>query len=525
MKRIFYYSGYRLTVFHWQDNECVAQYAFNPGEEGIDKFATYLKATTNTPVRILVDLIEEDFNKETIPHVGYVDRKSIMARIVDRHYRQSQDYVNYKVINREASGRKDDIVLYSVLSNPSILEPWLKPMRESGTAISGIWSLPLLTNKLYKHLDAYTDNILIVSQQVPSNLRQTFLRNGRFESSRSAVVNLEEASIGEYIAIEIEQTIRFLSNQRHIGFDEKIEIHIICRDEDIPDIQSKCIDGTLRIFRYHKLDEFQEKLGCMSKDSEYCNSIYTHACASLPVSIGHYGNRQLFQKYYEQLASTSLYVASITLLVLSIIFSISFYSESSLLDQEAETLTTQANAINRDYQKNLSGLEKNLEQSQLMQSSVLLSEKIVSSKMISPQNFMSDISKLLAKTNMRGTEITKFSWRQNQNIKPPAGAQRASANIINYSSDEPIYHVATLGGHMQDKQITVKQSVIKANTIIDAIKNGKRITNLKIISMPVDVRSESSVEQELGFDKNTLDAHDKDFGSFDFEVTMDGRKS
>lgn len=223
MKRIFYYSGYRLTVFHWQNNECIATYAFNPGEEGIDKFQTYLKATANTPVRILVDLIEEDFKKETIPHVGAADRKAIVRRLIDRQYRKSKDYVQYKVLEREKTGRKDDVLLYSVLSNPEILEPWLKPMQATGTAISGIWSLPLLSPKLFKKLNTQAKNVLLVSQQVPSNLRQTFIRNGRFESSRSAVVNLDDAPIGEYISSEVEQTIRFLSNQRHIGFDEKLK--------------------------------------------------------------------------------------------------------------------------------------------------------------------------------------------------------------------------------------------------------------------------------------------------------------
>lgn len=273
MKRIFYYSGYRLTIFHWKNEKCVATYVFNPGEEGLDKFRTYLHATVNTPVRILVDLIEEDFNKETIPHVGPADRKSIVSRLVDRQYRKSKDYVHYKVVDREQSGRKDDILLYSVLSNPEILEPWIKPMQEAGTAISGIWSLPLLTNKLFNKIESKTNNILLVSQQVPSNLRQTFLKDGAFESSRSAVVNLDDASIGEYISTEVEQTIRFLSNQRHIGFDEKIEIHIICRDEDLTNIQSHCIDSSLRTFHYHNLAEIDSKLGC---DTQSANQIIEH---------------------------------------------------------------------------------------------------------------------------------------------------------------------------------------------------------------------------------------------------------
>ncbi|RDH82642.1 MAG: hypothetical protein DIZ80_10195 [endosymbiont of Galathealinum brachiosum] len=490
-------------------------------------------ATDNTPVRILVDLIEEDFKKETIPHVGSSDRKSIVSRLIERHYRKSKDYVHYNVVDRETGGRKDDVLLYSVLSNPEILEPWLKPIQESNTSVSGIWSLPLLSEKLFKKIDDKTRNVLLVSQQVPSNLRQTFIKDGKFESSRSAVVNLEDATIGEYIALEVEQTIRFLSNQRHIGFDEKIEVHIICRDADLQEIQSRCIDSAMRTFHYHELETVTDTLGCdtqpanndTSNTVEYSNGIYSYVCASQIIPIGHYGNRSLFAKFYEQLISKTLYTSSAIMLLISFVMSFSYLSESAILDNEAATLITQKNGVNNDYERTLAKLKPKLDKTQVMQSSVLLTEKIKQTKILSPQNFMVDISRILTRSGMYDTEITKVSWQQHQSKKMPASNNNRNKATTDYARADDINQHAVIGGYIRVSQSSLKESVNKVNSIVSAFKNNKLVHDVIIKRMPVDVRSKSSIENESGVEhQNDLNS-DKEKGQFEIELIMKGRES
>jgi len=533
VKRVFYYSGYRLTIFHWQNETCVTSHVFNPGEEGLEKFKTYLLAADNSPVRILVDLIEEDFKKENIPHVGVNDRKSIVSRLIDRQYRKSKGYVYYRVIDREKTGRKDDILLYSVLSNPEILEPWLKPIVECNTSVSGIWSLPLLSEKLFKKLNITSDNVLLVSQQMPSNLRQTFIKNKKFESSRSAVVNLEDATIGEYISTEVEQTIRFLSNQRHIGFDEKIEIHVICSEIDLPEIKSHCTDSLLRTFHYHKLKDVIATLGCNTQaideadndTIEYSNSIYSYVCATELIPLGHYGKRSLFLKFYEQLLSKSIYAASIILLLTASLFSLSYLSESAALDAETNTLKAQTEGVNNDYERTLAKIEHKLSQTQVMQSSVLLTEKIRQSKILSPQNFMVDISKILTRSGMYDTEITHINWKQHQNNNLPVINARQNKTITNYAKPDVINQYATIGGYIRVSQSSLKESVDKVNSIVAAFKNNKLVRDVKINRMPVDVRSKSSIENESSIEqKNNLET-DKNKGQFEIGVLMKSRQS
>jgi len=526
VKRIFYYSGYRLTVFHWQDNECIATYSFNPGDEGLDKFSTYLRSTENTPVRILVDLIEEDFKKESIPHVGAADRKAIVSRIIDRQYRKNTDFATYRVVEREKSGRKDDIILYSVLSNPEILDPWLAPIKDAGIAIAGIWSLPLLTPKLFNNLKIKSNNVLLVSQQVPSNLRQTFIKNGKFESSRSAVVNLDDASIGEYISTEVEQTIRFLSNQRHIGFDEQIEIHVMCRKADIAEIKSQCIDTNLRVFHYHELKELENSLNCNIQSAEYTNGIYSYVCANQIIPIGDYGNNAIFTKYYEQLSSKALYALSVILLLAATIFSFSFISESIIQDEEAITLRKQAEVIENNYQKKLASMEPRLKQAESMQSTVLLVDNIKSNRDVSPLNFMAFISRIMAQSGMHAIEITALSWKQNQSLTFPAtNTRKIVKHNIDYGKNQPINQVATISGYIPVSKYDLKESVAKVNLLAKRLDDHELIFKTNIKRLPIDTRPEASIDVEIQKPEKFNNTTDKQSGQFEIELIMLGNKS
>jgi len=526
VKRIFYYSGYRLTVFHWQDNECIATYAFNPGDEGLEKFTRYLRATENTPVRILVDLIEEDFKKESIPHVGASDRKAIVSRIIDRQYRKNTDFATFKVVGREKTGRKDDIILYSVLSNPEILDPWLEPMGDAGIAISGIWSLPLLTPKLFNKLKIKTSNVLLVSQQVPSNLRQTFIKNGNFESSRSAVVNLEDASIGEYISTEVEQTVRFLSNQRHIGFDEKIEIHVMCRKADIDEIKSKCIDTNLRAFYYHELKELEDALNCNIQSAEYSNGIYSYVCANQLIPVGNYGHKATFIKYYEQLSSKAFYALSVMLLLAATILAFSFVSESIVQDEEALTLRKQAEVINNNYQKSLASMEPRLKLAESMQSSVLLTENIKSNREVSPLSFMSIISSSISRTGLHDIQITDLTWKQHQSLSLPVNKPRKIIKqTIDYGKPSPINQIAIISGYIPVSKYGLKKSVDKVHMLAKRLEDHELIIKTNIKRIPVDTRPEAIIDLEVQNPDKKNNSTDNQHGQFEIELLMLGKQS
>ena len=145
MKRIFYFSGHRLTVFHWQRKTLAGACSFESTEEGFRKFKQYLDNSAKTPTSLLLDVIEEDFRKDIIPHVYGKDRKSVISRLMDRHYRSSRHYTYYEIQGRQRSGRKDDEILLAAITNPEMVRTWVRIIEECDVPLSAVLSVSLMS--------------------------------------------------------------------------------------------------------------------------------------------------------------------------------------------------------------------------------------------------------------------------------------------------------------------------------------------------------------------------------------------
>ena len=68
-KRVFLVSGGRLVVYHWSRGRLRDSSVFTDDEAGIARFDAYLAAHPDTPSRLLVDVVEEEFREDRVPHV------------------------------------------------------------------------------------------------------------------------------------------------------------------------------------------------------------------------------------------------------------------------------------------------------------------------------------------------------------------------------------------------------------------------------------------------------------------------
>lgn len=524
MKRVFYYSGHRLTVFHWENNSFLGGFAFNPDEEGLESFKKYLLETENVPARIMVDIIEEDYKKEKVPHVGSQDRKAIVKRTLERQYRNSKDYIYHKVIGKEEGVRKEDVVLCTVLTNPAMLDSWFDIIKETETAVSGIWSVPLMSEKLINELELEDDNLILITQQVPSVMRLSFFRKGKFEISRTARVSTDDTPLGLSISIETEQTLSFLTNQRYIGFDDRLTVHIVTSGDEIEKIRTMCIDTPLRSYGFHAIKDVQDKIGSGGLKIQDCGGVFSYICSKQKLPIGHYGPRGLFKHYYERLASKTLYVASVAMILLSTFYTLSLVSETNIMHDEIKLLNQQTVAMENNYTKELETLEPILEKTEAMKSSVLLYNKINKSKKVSPQSFMIEISKVFTLSGMYDTEITSIEWQSTQSQKVQNISTKFTQSI-NFGSEQEIMQYATIKGFIRVSKSSLKESVEKVRSIINALKTNKSIVDVEVFKMPLDVRSKASLENEGGASQGDAVALDADKGQFEIRLIMKGRKA
>jgi len=251
-RRALFISADKLSVFHWEKGELGSSYLFDLDEAGRENFKRYLTESTHTPMTILVDVIEEEFRQETIPHVFGSDRQALIERKQSRLFRDA-GYFYTQNQGREEDGRRDDRLLFMALTNQEILRPWVELLDEYKIPLKGILSVPLLLQSYIKTLPDISDHALIVTMQSISGLRQTFFQKKELQISRlSKLPRYGTESYAPKIIIEVDKIQRYLNSLRLIPNDTPLDIYIFADKTTLDGLENEKISSPM--MRRHYLD-------------------------------------------------------------------------------------------------------------------------------------------------------------------------------------------------------------------------------------------------------------------------------
>ena len=179
-KILFFLSSDNFYAQVWKNGTLEAPYYFSNSSEGLERFTEFL-LTHRDPAYLMVDLIEEDFRQEVVPHLTGSNHQALVHRKFDQHYR-STPFRLATLQRRQEEGRRDDEMLFSALTNANRISTWLDLLLQYKTPIVGIYSVPHASFPLIKDIDS--DHLLLLSWEKDAVLRQTYFLNKRLRFSR-----------------------------------------------------------------------------------------------------------------------------------------------------------------------------------------------------------------------------------------------------------------------------------------------------------------------------------------------------
>ena len=186
---------------------------FPADDTGYAGLRRYLERAARSPIHLLVDLTEEDFQRETVPHVHGRTRRSVLATRSARLF-PGMSHVSARREGRTAQGRRDDRILFSAILRPERIEPWLDALR--GSEVAGVHSLPIVSAGLLPLLGSGAGRVLLVTENGERHLRQTFFEDGRLVLSRLAALPPgEPADRAGPIVAEMERLLHHLGRAGH----------------------------------------------------------------------------------------------------------------------------------------------------------------------------------------------------------------------------------------------------------------------------------------------------------------------
>ena len=227
-RRALFIGLRQAAVFNWEDNDLGDTRLFEADDAGRRSFRRYLDESPDIPFHVLVDLFDEEYRRDTVPHVSGRDRRALFRRKAERHFKGTP-YWFCKVTGRETGARRNDRVLLSALTNPAVPGQWLAVLEEAKAPLAGICSLPIFTEQLLTAIAGRGDGRrLLVSLQSISGLRQTFFDNGEFQFSRLVQVPRDEpVSCPRFIRDEVDKIQRYLNSQRPFSSGKPLHIHFL----------------------------------------------------------------------------------------------------------------------------------------------------------------------------------------------------------------------------------------------------------------------------------------------------------
>ncbi len=263
----------------------VVQREFDDTAEGQGEFAAFVR-TAGHPTYLLVDLIEEDFRQESIPHLIGGSRNALLQRKFEQFYRGTP-FRQATLLQRQKTGRRDDDMLFSALTNPALITPWVNILLAHQVPLVGIYSVPQTSAPLVK--DHPSDYLLLISWEKSAGLRQTYFSKHRLQISRLTPINAEQ-TFRDAVTRELPRTYQYLKSLSLLPAGQMLDVRLLGHGPDLLELQSELPANA--DMRYDFVD-LQKLAGELSIEHEFTDSdatqIFLHHLATAPPQT-HYAN-------------------------------------------------------------------------------------------------------------------------------------------------------------------------------------------------------------------------------------------
>ncbi|KXS33485.1 MAG: Uncharacterized protein AWT59_0366 [Candidatus Gallionella acididurans] len=487
MKRptlLLFLSANHLHAQHMAGGRIEQQQDFTDTPDGLEAFASFLN-TAKCPAYLLTDLIEEDFRHEIVPHLTGGSRTALLKRKFEQFYRGTP-FHQATVLKRQKTGRRDVDMLFSALTNPSLITPWLNIILAGQIPLAGIYSVPQVSTPLAK--DHPASHLLLISWEKSAGLRQTYFSNHHLQISRLTPVH-SDLTFHDAVVKELSRTYQYLKSLSLLPAGQILDVRILCHAADRNELQNKLpVDDDMR-YDFADIGDVGKHLGIDQRftDSDASQIFLYQLVANRPKT--NYANAEHTRYHTLWQLRLAFNVSAVVLLLVSASWAALNFWESAGKAAETGDLTFRAQRTAAEAQQIIRGLPATRAPAADMRASVSIMRKLRRYAPV-PQTILEPISAVLDR--FPKIELNELDWQGN--------ATEAVAS--NTRADVPA-QVITLNGTLQsfDKDYRAALAYLERFQL-ELGTRGYRVTTLR---KPLDVGPNSSLTDQPGAREDTLD--------------------
>ena len=480
---LLFLSADRLHAQLMAGGEIVLQRDFTDTPEERESFAALMQ-TEKCPAYLLIDVIEEDFRHEIIPHLSGSSRTALLQRKFEQFYRGTP-FHKATLLQRQRTGRRDDDMLFSALTNPGLILPWVNIMLAQQTPLAGIYTVPQISEPLVKNHPS--NHLLLISWEKFSGLRQTYFSSHRLQISRLTPVHAE-LTFQNAVVNELNRTYQYLKSLSLLPAGQTLDVRILCNAEDRNELQKKLPDDTDVHYDFADIEEIgkQLKINHRFTDSD-ASQIFLHQLATNRPNT-HYANAEHTRFYTLWQLRRALNWSSGALLLASALWAVTTVWQSGENAAKAAALKIQAESLVKEAQQITQNFPATHIPAADMKASVFIMRRL-DQLGSAPQAVLQPISATLDR--FPKIDINDLDWHESTS-EPVATNTRA---------DVPA-QVITLKGDLQDFGTDYRAALAYLDRFqLELSKRGYQVTAL---ARPLDVSPSGSLADQPEEGENKL---------------------
>lgn len=492
-RRVLFVSADKISVYHWDKGKLGNSYLFDIDEAGQENFERYLTESDNTPMMVLVDVIEEEFRQDTIPHVFGADRQALLQRKQSRLFRDAE-YVFVQNQGREEEGRRDDRVLFIALTRSETIKPWVELLDKHKIPLKAIISVPLLLESYIKTLPDISDHALFVTMESISGLRQTFFQNKELKISRlSKLPRFGTEPYAPRVESEVEKIQRYLNSLRLIPNDTSLDVYVVADKAMLDELEKRKVSAPMMKLHYLDVNKLRQTIQDGADQAvpfsdqlllTYLLKTQTKNCYASKKEMRYMRMRNM--RY-------AMNAASIGLLLFSVIYSGISFMGGLTYKQESEAAKNKAAFYQARYDLAREKLPKTPVEPAQIKLAVDAVEKLNEYKS-TPYEMMSFIGNALQV--YPDIKLDDISW--SFSMDPNKGIEAKESEIIATplveENQTKYYQISNFNAHIDSFDGNYRDAIAMVKDFAETLRENDATYSVSIESFPLDISSNATLQ-------------------------------
>ncbi len=480
-----------VSVYQWEKGGISGAFVFDVDDVGLANFERYLREAPKVPIYLMVDVVEEEYRHENIPHLYGSDRQAVIERKQTWFFRGTP-YCHVMIQGREAEGRRDDKLMFTAIINPDIVTPWVRLCTQNKVALAGIYSLPILSASLLAKMKVPSQDVLLVTMQGSSGLRQSFFNGRVLKMSRLAKMpRLGTVPFAPYILGELGKFERYLTSVQLLKA-RPLDTYILAHGETLDQLAQAC--RNTETLRYHLMDvaDAARRLGIHGVlTTPFSDHIFAHLLLRTQPK-NHYASNVERRYYTLHQTRAGLYAASVIALLGSALWSCFNLIEGVSDRRLARDAAQKAMFYQARYDREKGRLPPTAVSPADIKTAVDIVDTLAQHK-AAPLSRMGVLGQ--AHDGFPTLRLEEIQWTVSAD--PQAGAGAAAApqgpSVPDAGQAPSYYEIAEITANVYPFDGNYRAALAQINRFGEVLRSKYRAHSVTAVNLPLDTRSSAQI--------------------------------